>query len=73
MTLQITLINEDVHIIRDVDDWYIEDKLLVIYAHNSYRDLNNDIYSDWMHIYKIHKDNVKDIHEIEVESEDKDV
>lgn len=64
MTLQITLINEEIHVIRGVYDWNIKDNLINIYSHISERDKNNNIYRDWMHHYKIYKDDVKDIHRI---------
>ena len=42
----------------------IKDNIINIYSHISERDENNNIYRDWMHHYKIYKNDVKDINRI---------
>ena len=64
MNLQITLVNDEVHVIRGVYDWDNKDNIINIYSHISERDENNNIYRDWMHHYKIYKNDVKDINRI---------
>lgn len=70
MTLQITLNNEEVHVIRGVYYWDIDDKVINIYSHTSERDKNNNVCMDWMHKYKVHVTDVKDMHRIGGEEAD---
>jgi len=69
MTLKITLVNDEVHIVRGVYDWSIADNIINIYSHTITRDKDN-IVSDRKHNYKIYKNDVKEIRRTEGEDID---